>query len=179
MSRPAARATGGCRISAQTRARTLARAIRRSCAGPISSKARQHVAGEATDPNTSTLSRSTSMSRIALPTVGDHHGQIDQHPTPIVHRPPVLPSKGGRQRCGQPGPVGQHPQQRRTHVRHHTRTVRGDRRSFDYALNCTPKVPPSARERFDTVSFPYGRGSFAYLHAADQPNSAIIANHPG
>jgi hypothetical protein len=55
MSCPAAWACGTCLISVQTRVRTFARAalIRRSCAAPISSKARQHVAGDATGPNTS------------------------------------------------------------------------------------------------------------------------------
>ena len=110
-----------------------------------------------------------------LTPVGDHHGQVDQHPTPIVNRPPAPPRERRRQRLGQPGPVGQHPRQRRARVRHHARTVGGD-----------PQVPrprrmhsegaPFAREpdRFDTVSFPCRKGTFAYLHAGERSCLTII-----
>ena len=42
--------------------------------------------------------------------------EIDQHPSPVVHRSPAAAGQSGRHRVGQPDPVGQHPQQRRAHV---------------------------------------------------------------
>jgi hypothetical protein len=50
-----------------------------------------------------------------FPTIGDHHSQIDQHQAPIMNRPPTRPTAPGSDR-----PVGQHPQQRHTGMRHHT-----------------------------------------------------------
>jgi hypothetical protein len=46
-----------------------------------------------------------------LPTVGDHHRYVGEHPTPVVHRPEPPPGQRRRQRLSQPNPVGQQPQQ--------------------------------------------------------------------
>jgi hypothetical protein len=64
--------------------------------------------------------------RDRLTAVGDHHGQIDQHPAPVMHRPPPSPGQRTRHSARQPRAISQHPQQRRADMRHHTRTVRGD-----------------------------------------------------
>lgn len=67
--RPAARAGGGPPASFHTLARAFARALatRPAAAASTWSNARQHVAGEATAPNTSRWWRSVSMSAIASP----------------------------------------------------------------------------------------------------------------
>jgi hypothetical protein len=58
--------------------------------------------------------------RDRLAAVRDQHGEIDQHPAPVMHRPRTGPGQRTGQRCGQPGPIRQHPQQRRTDMGHHT-----------------------------------------------------------
>jgi len=55
--------------------------------------------------------------------IGGQYGQIDQDPTPIMARERPGPRKRDRQGAGQPGPIREHPQQRRADVRHHTRGV--------------------------------------------------------
>jgi hypothetical protein len=54
-----------------------------------------------------------------LTAVGDQHREIDQQPAAVMGRPPAPAGQCRRQRRGQPGPVGQQPQQRRADMRHH------------------------------------------------------------
>lgn len=136
MSRPAARDAGGppnsCHILARIFAR--ARAIRRGWTAPISSRARQTVVSEATGPEYLVLVAQHVDVADRLPTIGDHHREIDDDPAPVVDRPAPVAGQPGGQRPGQPRPVSQYPQQRRADMRHHTRPVRG---SFDHAADCT------------------------------------------
>jgi hypothetical protein len=116
-----------------------------------------------------------------LTTVGDHHRQIDRDPAPIMARPPTPPGQRTRQRLGQAGPIRQHSQQRRTHMRHHPRAIRGDPQTSRPRRRLHLRSAPSARDpvRFDTDSFPCRRGTSAYLHADNQHMLMITANHPG
>jgi hypothetical protein len=116
-----------------------------------------------------------------LTTIGDHHRQVDQHRTPIMLWPPPGSGQAHRDRLCQADPIGQHPQQHSTHMRHHTRTVRGNPQIPRPRRKLHLRSAPSARDpvRFDTDSFPCRRGTFAYLHAAERPIRTIIANHPG
>lgn len=120
----------------------------------------------------------------ASPPVGDHHREVDQHPAPIMDRPPIPPGQGIRQRLRQAGSIGQNPQQRRAHLRHHARTVGGDpqvprpRRK----LHCENAFSAREPDRFDTVSSLSGEALFLiYTPATGQdPRSRRITQaNPG
>jgi hypothetical protein len=119
--------------------------------------------------------------RDRLTTVGDQHREVDQDPAPVVHRLPPFAGKRLGQGAGQPGPVGQHPQQRGADVRHHTRTVRGDpqilrpRRRLHRGSASLVEKPVDVA----ITSFPYSRGTSAYLHADKRRTLMITMNHPG
>jgi hypothetical protein len=110
-------------------------------------------------------------------TACDHDCQVGQHPATVMARPPAPPGQRGRQVSGQPAAVGQHPQQRRTRMRHHTRTVRGDAQPLRPRRRLHFEGAPSVERTVDLAvhSFPYRRGTFAYLHADDRPHLTIIA----
>src|SRR3954453_21350073 len=80
-----------------------------------------------------------------LPTVGDHHGQVDQHPAPIVTRPPprrasapdsasVSPARSARIRSSAVPTCDTTPVPSAV-----------TRKSFAHAVDCTSEVPPSQR----------------------------------
>jgi hypothetical protein len=63
----------------------------------------------------------------AVPTVGQHHRQVSQHPARVVAMPWRLATAGPpRQRGRQPEPVGQLGKQRRPGMADHTVAVAGD-----------------------------------------------------
>jgi len=68
---------------------------------------------------------------------GDHHRQIGQHPTTIMHRPETGPSQRFRQCPGQSHPIGRQPQQSRPDMRHDTMPAHFHDRSFDHAVTST------------------------------------------
>jgi hypothetical protein len=63
----------------------------------------------------------------AVPTIGQHHRQVPQHPARVMAVPPGLAAAGPpRKRGGQLEPVGQFDQQRRPGMADHTLAVAGD-----------------------------------------------------
>nr|WP_242625282.1 hypothetical protein [Krasilnikovia cinnamomea] len=119
--------------------------------------------------------------RRSFTAVGDHHGQIDQNPAPVMNREHAGPGQRSGQGAGQPGPVHEHPQQRRADMRHHTSPVRGDPQFLRPRRRLHAGSASLAAKPVDVAitSFPCQSGAFVYSHADRTRQTMITVNHPG
>jgi hypothetical protein len=117
----------------------------------------------------------------ALPAIGEHHRQIPDHPARIVATTTPLQARQARaERSREPDPVSDLREQRATHVRHQTRSVRRDlyrnRASIMHHpqgeppnsgfQDSTPKESPLHRTKPRPRS-PRGRGAYCTAWARD------------
>jgi hypothetical protein len=111
----------------QTWRRTRARAfwILFNRPGVTSSSARHTVGADATRPSTLDWWRSTSMSAIASPAVGEHHRDVGQHPAAVVTGDEVAADHHLGQLGREADPVGQKAGGDAARMGHHADTIGG------------------------------------------------------
>jgi hypothetical protein len=107
----------------------------------------------------------------AVPTVGQDHRQVPQHPTGVVAVPRRLAAAGPPpKRGGQPEPVGQLGQQRRADVPDHALAVAGD---FEAGTRVGSLHPQGALlERWMRPEQPHSPSSGGHLRPQPQRDQA-------
>jgi len=108
-------------------------------------------------------------------TISDGHHQIDQHPTPIMHRHKPRPSQHPGQLTSQPHSISHQPQQSRPDMRHHAVPAHFHGQTLGPRGNIYLKSASPAHQNKD-LEDPYSHSSEALFAYQNTRPAKIVLN---